>query len=245
MTEVTRILSAIEQGDSCAAEQLLPLVYDELRKLAAQRLAQEKQGQTLQATALVHEAYLRLVDTDREEHWNSRGHFFAAAAEAMRRILVEAARHKRSRKRGGGMVRHEIADVQLAAPALNEEILALDEALARLTAKDPIKAQLVTLRHFAGLTIEETAQALGISVTTANRYWAYARAWLHQEILANQSGDPEGASSPKKNMKLGGTIPSRISHWIAEATIAADSGPGFQSLVESSNDRRDALRRRA
>jgi RNA polymerase sigma factor (TIGR02999 family) len=198
MTEVTRILSAIEQGDSYAAEQLLPLVYDELRKLAAQRLAQEKPGQTLQATALVHEAYLRLVDTDREEHWNSRGHFFAAAAEAMRRILVEAARQKRSRKHGGGMVRHELGDVQLAAPELNEEILALDEALARLTAKDPIKAQLVTLRHFAGLTIEEAAQALGISLTTANRYWAYARAWLHQEILASQPGEAGDGSSPKK-----------------------------------------------
>jgi RNA polymerase sigma factor (TIGR02999 family) len=198
VNEVTRILFAIEDGDPQAAEQLLPLVYDELRKLAAQRLAQEKPGHTLQATALVHEAYLRLVDTDREEHWNSRGHFFAAAAEAMRRILVDAARHKRSRKRGGGMVRHEIGDVQLAAPELNEEILALDEALARLTARDPIKAQLVTLRHFAGLTIEEAAQALGISLTTANRYWAYARAWLHQEILANPPAEPEDASSSKK-----------------------------------------------
>ena len=196
--KVTRILFAIEDGDPQAAEQLLPLVYDELRKLAAQRLAQEKPGQTLQATALVHEAYLRLVDTDREEHWNSRGHFFAAAAEAMRRILVEAARQKRSRKHGGGMVRHELGDVQLAAPELNEEILALDEALARLTAKDPIKAQLVTLRHFAGLTIEEAAQALGISLTTANRYWAYARAWLHQEILASQPGEAGDGSSPKK-----------------------------------------------
>jgi RNA polymerase sigma factor (TIGR02999 family) len=193
MSEVNRILSAIEQGDPRAAEELLPLVYDELRKLAARKLAQEKPGQTLQATALVHEAYVRLVDVDKMPNWNSRRHFFAAAAEAMRRILVDRARRKRSRKRGGGLVRHDLADMQLAAPELGEELLALDEALARLAAKDPVKAELVKLRHFAGMTIEEAAQVLGISVTTANRYWSYARAWLHQEI--------EGQAPPpsKKN----------------------------------------------
>src|SRR5205814_1053705 len=161
-SDVTRILSAIEQGDPSAAEQLLPLVYDELRQLAAQRLAQEKPGQMLQATALVHEAYLRLVGAGEEQRWDSRGHFFAAAAEAMRRILVESARRKRSRKHGGGLGGHDLDDVQLAAPELCEDLLALDEALNRLAAKDPVKAGLVKLRHFAGLTIEEAAQALGI-----------------------------------------------------------------------------------
>jgi RNA polymerase sigma factor (TIGR02999 family) len=182
MADVTQILNAIEQGDPHAAEQLLPLVYEELRKLAAVKLAQEKPGQTLQATALVHEAYLRLVGRDDAERWDNRGHFFAAAAEAMRRILVENARRKGSDKRGGGLVRHDLDDVESAEPELGEELLALDEALCRLEEKDPIKAQLVKLRHFAGLTIEEAAQVLGISMTTANRYWAYARAWLHQEI---------------------------------------------------------------
>ena len=194
MSEVTRILSAIEQGDPHAAEQLLPLVYDELRKLAAQRLAQEKPGQTLQATALVHEAYLRLVGEDQEQHWESRGHFFAAAAEAMRRILVESARRKRSRKHGGGLVRHDLDDVQLAAPELGEDLLALDEALSKLAEKDPLKAELVKLRHFAGLTVEQAAQALGISSTTANRYWAYARAWLHQQIMRDAAATPDEAS---------------------------------------------------
>src|SRR5437763_264582 len=163
MSEVTHVLSAIEQGDPHAAAQLLPLVYDELRKLAAQRLAQEKPGQTLQATALVHEAYLRLIGEDEAVGWDNRGHFFAAAAEAMRRILVENARHKHSAKQGGGLVRHDIDDVQLAASELGEELLALDEALARLAAKDPVKAQLVELRHFAGLKIDEAAQVLGVS----------------------------------------------------------------------------------
>ena len=193
MSEVNRILSAIEQGDPRAAEELLPLVYDELRKLAARKLAQEKPGQTLQATALVHEAYVRLVDVDKMPNWNSRRHFFAAAAEAMRRILVDRARRKRSRKRGGGLVRHDLADIRLAAPELGEELLALDEALTRLAAKDPVKAELVKLRHFAGLTIEEAAQVLGISMTTANRYWSYARAWLHQEIKG------QAPPSSKKN----------------------------------------------
>ncbi len=195
MCDVTRILQQIESGDPSAAEQLLPLVYDELRKLAAARMAQEQPGQTLEATALVHEAYVRLVDVENSQQWNSRGHFFAAAAEAMRRILVENARRKRTAKRGGDLVRHNLDEVQVAAPELGEDLVALDEALARLAAKDPVKARLIELRHFAGLTVEEAAQVLGISVTTANRYWAYARAWLHQEITSGGRGGP-GDSSP-------------------------------------------------
>lgn len=204
MNEVTRILSAIEHGDPHAAEQLLPLVYDELRKFAAQKLAQEKPGQTLQATALVHEAYVRLVgsgETGQEQLWDSRGHFFAAAAEAMRRILVESARRKRSRKHGGGLVRQDIDKVQPVAPAIGEDLLALDEALRRLAEKDPIKAELVKLRHFAGLTVEQAAQALGISSTTANRYWAYARAWLHQEIARGESAAAAGPPKTEKNQE--------------------------------------------
>jgi RNA polymerase sigma factor (TIGR02999 family) len=197
MTAVTQILSAIEAGDPRTAEQLLPLVYDELRKLAAQKLVQEEPGQTLQATALVHEAYLRLVGGAEGRHWDGRGHFFAAAAEAMRRILVENARRKRSGKHGGGLVRQDLDDIQLAAPELDEDLLALDDALNRLAAKDPVKADLVKLRHFAGLTIEEAAQALGISMTTANRYWAYARAWLHQDILAGDSAAENDPSEKK------------------------------------------------
>lgn len=185
MADVTQILSLIEQGDAHAAAQLLPLVYDELRKLAAQRLALEQPGQTLQATALVHEAFLRLVDTKVAQDWNSRGHFFAAAAEAMRRILVESARRKRSVKHGGGLKRQDLDAIQLAGPELDADLLALDEALDQLAARDPVKANLVKLRHFAGLTIEESALALGISMTTANRYWAYARAWLHQALISD------------------------------------------------------------
>jgi RNA polymerase sigma factor (TIGR02999 family) len=200
MSEVTRILSAIEEGDPSAAEQLLPLVYDELRKLAAEKLAREKPGQTLQATALVHDAYLRLVDTDKAQRWDSRRHFFAAAAEAMRRILVEGARRKRSSKRGGGRARHELDEVEIAAPGPRDDLLALDEALTRLAAEDPLKAELVKLRHFAGLTIPEAAGALGISVTTANRYWKYARAWLHQEITGTASAPP-GPSGAGKNQE--------------------------------------------
>jgi RNA polymerase sigma factor (TIGR02999 family) len=194
MSEVTRILSAIEQGDPRAAEQLLPLVYGELRKLAAQKLAQEQPGQTLEATALVHEVYVRLVDVDKVQRWDSRGHFFAAAAEAMRRILIESARRKRSPKYGGNLVRRDLDQVQLAAPELDEDLLALDDALNRLAEKDPLKAELVKLRHFAGLTVEQAAQALDISPTTANRYWAYARAWLHQEITRGNAGASGGAS---------------------------------------------------
>ena len=182
MSEVTRILSAIEQGDPHAAEQLLPLVYDELRKLAGQRLAREDPGQTLEATALVHEAYLRLVDVNQTQHWNSRGHFFAAAAEAMRRLLVDRARRKRSLKRGGDRARVSLAEANLAAAEDSEEVLAVDEALAGLTAADAQAAELVRLRYFAGLSIPEAAEALGISPRSADRLWVYARAWLRRAI---------------------------------------------------------------
>jgi RNA polymerase sigma factor (TIGR02999 family) len=186
MSEVTRILSAIEQGDPAAAEQLLPLVYDELRKLAAQRLAHEKPGQTLQATALVHEAYLRLVDAEQTQRFNSRGHFFAAAAEAMRRILVENARRKARLKRGGSRERLDLADLDIAVEQPCDDLLALDEALTQLAEKHPEKAELVKLRYFAGLTVSEAAEALGISSSTADRHWTYARAWLFRSI------SPEG-----------------------------------------------------
>ena len=182
MSEVTRILSAIEQGDPHAAEQLLPLVYDELRKLAAQKLALEKPGQTLQATALVHEAYVRLVDTEKTQHWNSRGHFFAAAAEAMRRILIENARRKGRIKRGGEMRRIDLESVDLVADVSPDDLLDLDEALTRLAAEDPQAAQVVNLRLFAGLSMDEVASALSISRTTAYELWAYARAWLHTAL---------------------------------------------------------------
>jgi RNA polymerase sigma factor (TIGR02999 family) len=182
MSDVTHLLSAIAEGDPHAASQLLPLVYDELRRLAAQRLAHEQAGQTLQPTALVHEAYLRLVGADAQAHWDGRGHFFAAAAEAMRRILVENARRKRSLKRGGNRSRQDLEEDLAAVPEPREDLLALDEALNKLAAKDPLKAQLVQLRYFGGLTGEEAALALGISSTTAERYWTYARAWLQREI---------------------------------------------------------------
>jgi RNA polymerase sigma factor (TIGR02999 family) len=178
MSEVTRILSAIEQGDPVASAQLLPLVYEELRTLAAQKLAQEKPGQTLQATALVHEAYLRLVDVEQAQHWNTRGHFFAAAAEAMRRILVENARRKSSRKRGGDRRRIDLDSLEVAAPQGRDDLLALDEALSRLADADPQAAELVQLRYFAGLTVPEAAAALGMAPRTANFLWAYARAFL-------------------------------------------------------------------
>ena len=181
MSEVTRILSAIEEGDPHAAEQLLPLVYDELRQLAAQKVAQEKPSQTLQATALVHEAYLRLADTEKAPHWNSRGHFFAAAAEAMRRILVEAARRKQRLKHGGGRAREaEVAD--LPSPERPERLLALDEALGRLAQASPQAAELVKFRYFAGFSNAEAASGLGISPRKANQVWAYARAWLREEL---------------------------------------------------------------
>jgi len=184
MTEVTRILSAIEQGDSSAAEQLLPLVYDELRKLAAQKLAKENPGQTLQATALVHEAYLRLVDVEQAQHWNSRGHFFGAVAEAMRRILVEQARRRQADKRGGQHSREELHESAIAAPADVEETLEIDDILDRFAAVDPVAADLVKLRFFVGLTMEEIAPALNISVRSAYDIWAYARTWLHRHLRA-------------------------------------------------------------
>jgi RNA polymerase sigma factor (TIGR02999 family) len=180
MSEVTRILTAIEQGDGQAASQLLPLVYDELRRLAAHQLAAEAPGQTLQPTALVHEAYLRLVGPDPAAQWASRSHFFAAAAQAMRRLLIDNARRKQAQKRGGGLQRHPLDG--LAAPEPDAELLALDEALHQLAAKDPEKAKLVELRYFAGLTGEQAAQVLGISPTTADRHWAYARAWLQAAV---------------------------------------------------------------
>jgi RNA polymerase sigma factor (TIGR02999 family) len=198
MTEVTRILSAIEQGDPNAAAQLLPLVYDELRKLAAQKLACEKPGQTLQATALVHEAYLRIVNQDRAQQWDGRGHVFAAAAEAMRRILVENARRRRSLKRGGGLARHGLDEVELVVSRLGDDLLALDEALCRLAAQDPVKARLVELRHFAGLTIEEAANVLGLSTTTAHRHWTYAREWLHQAIVSEGPDSPGESAAREK-----------------------------------------------
>jgi RNA polymerase sigma factor (TIGR02999 family) len=183
MNEVTRVLSAIELGEPRAAEQLLPLVYDELRKLAALKLAKEKPGQTLQATALVHEAYVRLVgDGDAAVCWKSRAHFFGAAAEAMRRILIEAARRKRAVKRGGEEVRVSLEGLNVADLAHPEPLLALDEALARLAAADPQKAELVKLRFFAGLSIDAAAEALGISPATAKRWWTFARAWLLREV---------------------------------------------------------------
>jgi RNA polymerase sigma factor (TIGR02999 family) len=187
MSEVTGILSAIEQGDSQAAEQLLPLVYDELRKLAAQKLAQEKPGQTLQATALVHEAYLRLVGGEPDAQWNSRGHFIAAAAEAMRRILVENARRKKTAKHGGRCKRIDLSQAEPFAQAEPDSVLDLDAVLSALAAEDPEAAQVAKLKIFAGLSVEEAAEALSISRANAYRQWAYARAWLHARL----SNDPD------------------------------------------------------
>ena len=190
MSEVTRILSTSEQGNPQAAEQLLPLVYEELRKLAAQKLAQEAPGQTLQATALVHEAYLRLVDVEQVQHWDSRGHFFAAVAEAMRRILVENARRRRRQKHGGQLRRIDFEEAQSLAEEPADELLALDEALDQLAAEDPVKAELVKLRCFAGLSHQEAAEALGISRATADRYWAYAKSWLYCKLYDPDPEDP-------------------------------------------------------
>jgi RNA polymerase sigma factor (TIGR02999 family) len=187
MTEVTRILTAIERGNPQAAEQLLPLVYIELRKLAAQKLAQERPGQTLQATALVHEAYLRLVDDDKSKKWDSRGHFFAAASEAMRRILVENARRRKRIKHGGDLVRVDVELADLPTRLTSEDLLALNDALEQLGRHEPSKAQLVTLRYFGGMTIEQAADVLQISRVTAHRHWTYARAWLHQRITGGES----------------------------------------------------------
>ncbi len=185
MNDVTRILSANERGDPNAASQLLPLVYNELRKLAAQKLCQEKPGQTLEATALVHEAYLRLVGEDEGKRWDSRGHFFAAAAEAMRRILIDQARRKQRPKHGGGHRRINLDEAACYSDNLSSDILMLDEALGKLALEDPKKAELVKLHHFGGRTLEEAALILGISHRTAKRYWAYARAWLYAAIGDN------------------------------------------------------------
>jgi RNA polymerase sigma factor (TIGR02999 family) len=190
MSDVTRILSQIEQGDHRAAEQLLPLVYDELRKLAAAKLALEKPGQTLEATALVHEAYVRLVDVKKAQHWDSRGHFFAAAAEAIRRILIEDARKKRRIRHGGDRQRIDLDEALSLAEAPRDELLGLDEALTKFTALEPEKADFVKLRYFAGFSIDDAADLLGISRTTAKRYWVYARAWLLAELY-----DSEGAAN--------------------------------------------------
>src|SRR5216684_1663314 len=182
MSDVTRILSAIDQGDPHAAEKLLPLVYHELRKLAVQKMAQEKPGQTLQATALVHEAYMRLVDVDKVQRWNSRGHFFAAAAEAMRRILVESARRKAREKHGGDWQRVDFEKLNVATSISPDQLVALDDALVRLSTLDPVAGELVKLRYFAGLALDEAAAAVGVSTATAYRHWAYARAWLRGEL---------------------------------------------------------------
>ena len=190
MTDVTRVLACVERGDTAAAEELLPLVYGELRRLAADKMAKEKPGQTLQATALVHEAFLRLVDQNAASQWNSRGHFFAAAAEAMRRILVERARHRNSQKAGGQYERVELIDIEAPADPAFVDLLALHEVLAKLEQKDRRKAELVKLRFFAGLTNEEAARVLGISPSTADNDWAYARAWLRLEM-----GEGTGHSS--------------------------------------------------
>jgi RNA polymerase sigma factor (TIGR02999 family) len=191
MHEVTQILSAIEQGDPHAAEQLLPLVYAELRKLAAQRLAQEKPGQTLQATALVHDAYVRLVDVKKVQHWNSRGHFFAAAAEAMRRILVEQVRHKRRLKHGGARRRVDLDSACSVTDPPSLDLLALNDAVSKLAAIEPAKANLVKLRFFAGLTMPEAAAVLEISLATAERDWTFARTWLYAELTDHpQEPDP-------------------------------------------------------
>ena len=190
MGDVTRILSAVEQGVPSAPEQLLPLVYDELRKLAARKMRDEKLGHTLEATALVHEAYIRLVDAENPPHWNGRGHFFAAAAEAMRRILVERARQKNRVKHGGDRCRVDLDQVCPVESTPSDDLLALDEALARLTLREPSKALLVKLRYFAGLSLEDAAQVLDISRATAKRYWTYARAWLYAELNPEEDDAP-------------------------------------------------------
>jgi RNA polymerase sigma factor (TIGR02999 family) len=189
MSDVTRILSAIEQGDPQASEQLLPLVYEELRRLATARMSQENPGQTLEATALVHEAYLRLVDREQVQRWDSRGHFFSAAAEAMRRILINRARDKQRLKRGGGRQRLKLDQFAAVDQVSDEQLLALDEALAKLSQEDPICAELVKLRFFAGLTLDEAATTLGIARRTADRYWAYSRAWLYQAVREDGQAD--------------------------------------------------------
>jgi RNA polymerase sigma factor (TIGR02999 family) len=190
MSDVTRILSQMESGDPSAAEQLLPLVYDELRKLAAARLAEERPGQTLQATALVHDAYLRLVDVKHAQRWNTRGHFFAAAAEAMRRILVDNARRKQSLKRGGAMTRVDLDQAAVAIDPNADDLLNLDEALTRLRQEDEVVGELAKLRLFAGMSVDEAAQALGITRSTGFRHWTYARAFLQAELRPDDARRP-------------------------------------------------------
>jgi RNA polymerase sigma factor (TIGR02999 family) len=194
MSDVTRILCAIEDGDPTAADQLMPLVYDELRKLAAAKLAHEKPGQTLEATALVHDAYIRLVDVERAQHWDSRGHFFAAAAEAMRRILVENARRKQQLKHGGGRHRVDLGDAAPVTYATPEQLLALDEALSTLERDDATAAMVFQLRYFAGVSVEEAAKSLSISRATAYRHWTFARAWIQSHLL----GEPADGGCGKK-----------------------------------------------
>jgi RNA polymerase sigma factor (TIGR02999 family) len=202
MTNVTHILSAIEQGNARAAEQLLPLVYEELRKLAAQKLAQERPGQTLQATALVHEAYLRLVDSEEARHWNSRGHFFAAAAEAMRRILIDGARCKRADKRGGGGNRIDLEQAEDVASAAPGDLLDLDEALDRLTRHDALSGQLVKLHYFAGLTVEQAAEVLGLSRATAYRQMTFARAWLRCQMSGEGAAEAGEDAPGEKSSRI-------------------------------------------
>jgi RNA polymerase sigma factor (TIGR02999 family) len=198
MNDVSGLLHQISQGSAESAAELLPLVYDELRRLAAQKLRKESGQGTLQPTALVHEAYLRLIGDDAEMAWDSKAHFFVAAAEAMHRILVESARRKRSQKRGGGLAKHDLDEEAFELPQPSEDLLALNEALERLSEKDPVKAQLVKLRYFAALTNSEAAAALGISTATAERHWAYARAWLHQEVRGyREPQDPETGRSQR------------------------------------------------
>src|SRR5262245_17296462 len=225
MTEVTRILSAIEQGDPHAAEQLLPLVYNERRKLAAAKLVHEAPGQTLQATALVHEAYLRLVGEEGpRQHWDSGRHFFAAAAEAMRRILVENARRKRARKHGGQLRRLDIEVDRLEEPKHAEEILAVHEALDKLAREKPPIAQLVNLRYFASMTLEEAANVLQVSVRTAHRYWDYARAWLHHEIRTSQP--PPDGPEPKNR----GSVSGFLTQFRIEGCHGTGPGQGVSQL---------------
>lgn len=185
MNDITRILSQIESGDPSSAELLLPLVYEELRKLAAAKLAREEPGQTLQPTVLVHEAYVRLVDTDKPQQWSGRGHFFGAAAEAMRRILIENARRKSSQKRSGNRISIDVDELAAALPSRDSELLALDEALSEFEQKWPEKAELMKLRYFAGLTIPEASQVIGVSTATAERYWRFTRAWLHSRLKSD------------------------------------------------------------
>ncbi len=191
MSDVTRILDQMEQGEPSAADQLLPLVYDELRRLAQQKLAQERPGQTLQPTALVHEAYMRLVDGDPTREWNGRGHFFAVAAEAMRRILIESARRKRRYKHGGDLARVDFNGVDLVTNLPPDELLALNDALEELASQDPAAAELVKIRYFAGLSVEQAGKSLGLSRTTAYRHWTYARAWLFAQLQGEERPEPE------------------------------------------------------